>query len=256
NGFGVGGPAEFPYQGAVADANQIGAAHTAIQQALPQPLCSNNPLAPKPGHAGSPFDRQGAANRFKIPDCVDYAAGGAIQDYPNVVRVINGSAMTSASFPKGLSIVSNLPVYMTGDHNKLSTQASGTSVPWISSLIAGDRVNMISNSWSDANSRWDINPSLVDRLASNTTYNTALITDSLTFFLEDWNGKTMTVNGSEVLGHNQVYSLHDNYCCGNVSYQPPTRVFNFDPHFAYITNQPPGTPTFPVSAVLIWANPE
>jgi len=262
NGFGLGGPDEYPDQGAAADTTtpEPSFAHPATQQALPQPLCSNtkDPMLLKPGLAGQNFDLHGGQAAFKIPDCNNYVALGSIQAYPNVIRVINGHDMLQANLPNGLSIVSNLPVYLNGDYNQKSVQGSGTATPWIPSLVAGDRVTMISNAWNDGLARWDKDPNTdgIARNATKTTYNTAMLTDALTEFLEDWTNKDMTVNGSMVLGHNYVYTMHLNYCCGNVSYQPPNRIFNFDPHFQYITNQPPGTPVFPVSATLNWSNPQ
>lgn len=262
-GFGAGGPTEFKFNGAIADPNQIGATDPNVQQALPQPLCSNNVSLGQPAsaYASTAFDSQGPPAtpvvRFNVPDCAAYSAAGAIQAFPDVVRLVNAANLNGAILSSGLSIVSNLPVYMTGDYNTSSNVASATSSPWVSSLVAGDKVTYLSNAWDDAKSGWSQNPNAFARAATNTTYNTALITEpstNLSVLLEDWTGRNLTLNGSVVMGYNAVYALHQNYCCANVSYQPPNRTFNFDQHFGFINNQPPGTPVFPISAVLLWTN--
>ncbi len=254
NGFGGGGPAEFPYQGGVADANQIARAHPAQQQALPEALCSSAGGAVLPGNL---FDSQGpaatAVGRFRIPDCANYVAGGA---YPNVIRVVNGSVLDPNVLKKGLSVITNLPLFMTGDYNTSSNVTSTGAKPWVAALLGGDKVFFISNAWNDRLSRWDQGPGATLRPATDTTYNTALLgdpSDTLTMFLEDWSANTMTFTGSLVFGYQQLYSLHSNFCCGTVTYQPPVRNFTYDPHFSLISNQPPGTPAFPVSATSVWA---
>lgn len=262
SGFGGGSPAEVPTQGSVADAKQIAPAHTAVQEALPQPLCSDN------GSAGVAFDGQGPLAapiaRFTIPNCDSYSAAPtapnpAIPAWPNVLRVTNGRDLNNGQFPAGLSIISNLPTYLAGDFNATSTQGSMTSTPWIPALVGGDKIILLSNAWDDASDGWDKNPSSTNRIASATTYNSAILSDpslTLTTLLENWYGKDLIQNGSLVFGHNDVYALHANYCCGNVTYEPPNRTFNFDPHFSLITNQPPGTPVFPLAAILMWTNPQ
>lgn len=264
-GYGTGGPAPHPFQGAQNDANQIAPTHSATQRALPQPLCSNSPalLPPlSPGLAGQPFDFQGTALapevRFRIPDCASYVTGG-IEAFPNAVRVVNGATLNAGVLPKGLSIVTNLPLYMTGDYNTGSNVTTATSTPWLPSLLAGDKVAFVSNAWTDRLSRWDQAPSATNRLASNTTYNTAMLTEpayTLSLFLENWTGRNMRMNGSMVIGHNAVYALHDNYCCGTLTYDPPNRFFNYDQHFNAMINQPPGTPVFPISAIAVWSKTE
>ncbi|MGE4132798.1 MAG: hypothetical protein AB7F86_14230 [Bdellovibrionales bacterium] len=261
NGFGGGGPAEIPtWHGTAADATQIRTTDVAQmnQNGLPQPLCSNATTAPSPGRAGLPFDFQGTTLdpriRFRIPDCANYAAGGA---WPNAVRVVNGANLDPGILPKGLSLVSNIPVYLVGNFNTINyTDTSPTSTPWVPSLIAGDKVALVSRNWQDRRSPWDKNPSAQARPALDTTYNTAILSEpseTITVLLEDWTGHRLTVNGSKVFGYDAVYALHDNVCCGNRTYDPPNREFNFDPHFGLITNQPPGTPVYPVSALAVWS---
>lgn len=255
NGYGVGGPVEPPFHGSLNMPNPVaagqaapGTIHPAVEQALPQPLCTSDPL-----YIGRDFDRHaGGRARFHIPSCAAYNANGS---WPNAVRVINGSTLTTARLPKGISIITNLPAYLVGNFNTNSDTSAANAAPWVPSLVGGDKVILISNNWSDTRSRWDQLMSASHRVANRTTYNVALLTEpsqTLTSLLEDWTNIDLTVNGSMVYGYNAVYALHDNWCCGDQTYDPPDRNFNFDPHFGLINNQPPGTPVFPVSAVSMW----
>ncbi len=253
NGYGGGSPFEHPFQGAVPDGTQALVSHPATQQALPQPLCTTGAGGPAAtAFAGDAFDAQGADVRFRIPDCASYAGGGA---WPNAIRVVNGATLNRLRLTKGLSIVSNIPVYLVGNFNTNSNHALVNSIPWTPALIAGDKVALISGNWNDSRSRWDVSPNLNNRPASDTTYKTAIMhepSDTLTVLLEDWANRDLTVWGSMVYGYNAVYALHNNTCCGDQTYDPPDRIFNFDPHFGLITNQPPGTPVFPISAIAVW----
>ncbi len=271
-GYGVGGPNEHPFHGLFNMINTLPPApylpsypvaagqaeptrtHTAVQQALPQPLCSS--LGAGAGNlAGRDFDRHGVPAtraRFRVPDCALYNNQAP---WPNALRVVNGANLNGVRLPRGISIITNLPTYLVGNFNTSSNVSAANAVPWVSSLVGGDKVILQSNAWSDLRSRWDQIPSAQARIATNTTYNVALLTEpssTLTSLLEDWSGRDLIVNGSMVYGYNAVYALHDNTCCGNQTYDPPDRTFNFDPHFGLITNQPPGTPVFPVSAVSMW----
>lgn len=282
-GFGAGGPAEYPFHGAFninttglnaiqyprgpgrpyingnpaymvatgqADPVRI---HPAVQQALPQPLCSSSGLGPG-AFAGRDFDRHGAPARarFAVPDCALYNNQAP---FPNALRVINGGILNTATLPRGISVVTNLPTYIVGNFNTTSNVSAANAVPWVSSLVGGDKVIFISNNWNDTLSPWHREPDDFGRTATNTTYNVALLTEpssTLTSLLENWTNRDLIVNGSMVYGYNAVYALHDNTCCGARTYDPPDRTFNFDPHYGLITNQPPGTPVFPVSAVSMW----
>lgn len=254
-GFGGGGPAEPPWHGAHADPLQDPiSGGSPIQQALPQPLCSDGAMAPpvQSGIAGREFDLPGVESRFRVPDCAIYNAGNS---WPNALRIVNGAGMARARLPKGLSITTNLPVYLVGNYNTQSIVTAVNSVPWMPSLVAGDKVAFVSNNWTDARSDWNNGSAGTLRPATSTIFNTALMTepsDTLTMFIEDWTGRDLTMNGSVVYGYNAVYALHKNSCCSNITYEPPNRNFRFDPHFGLITNQPPGTPAFPISAVAVW----
>jgi len=186
---------------------------------------------------------------------------------PNAIRLINGGVLPS----NGLTVASMNPVYIQGDYNTGTTNnpnavpanvgnSSDTASPTVSgytrvpAAVIGDAVMFLSNSWSDSNSSL----SLSARNASNTTYNTAIVSgfmpsgyqptvgaqygysggaNNFPRFLEDWSGNYCTYYGSMVeLFTSQIFTGQWN--TGNI-YSPPIRCWNFDPN--YTTTPPPGS---------------
>jgi hypothetical protein len=182
------------------------------------------------------------------------------------VRLLNGSRVPTT----GLTVASTNPIYIQGDFN---TGATGTNVP---SNVAGsysdpnnppqsqlstytrapcsviaDAVNLLSNSWVDANSYAGTG----SRTASNTTINTAIVSgivqtaavggdgsysggaENFPRFLEDWSSSTLTYYGSMVELYKSQQSIGE-WGKANV-YSPPTRKWFFDTNFR--TTPPPGT---------------
>ena len=184
------------------------------------------------------------------------------------IRLKNGSKIPTS----GLTIASNNPVYIQGDFN---TGGTGSTVPsnnssnqnsdgtYVdpsnppSSTVSGytraptsilaDAVNLLSNSWSDANAG-------SVPAASDTTFNVAVIAgivptnvnsdgaysggaENFPRFLEDWTNKTLTYYGSMVELYKSQQSIGE-WGKANV-YVPPTREWYFDTNFR--TNPPPGT---------------
>ena len=147
----------------------------------------------------------------------------------NAIRLKNGGKLPE----DGLTVASQNAIYIQGDYNTGATSASGaTAVPSNSSgnpnntatptvagytrkpaAVIGDAVMLLSNAWSDGNSSLSIG----QRMASNTTYNTALISgvmpsgyepggaaaqygysggaNNYPRFLENWNARTCTYFG-------------------------------------------------------------
>jgi hypothetical protein len=185
------------------------------------------------------------------------------------IRIKNGSLIPSS----GLSIVSNNPVYIQGDFN---TGGTGATVPsnnpanfnadgtyidqanppnsYVSGYtrapcsILADAVNLLSNSWLDANAG-------NVPTASPTTFNTAVIAgivptspvggdgaysggaENFPRFLENWTTKTLTYYGSMVELFKSNQSIGE---WGKAAvYVPPTREWFFDTNFR--TKPPPGS---------------
>jgi hypothetical protein len=152
------------------------------------------------------------------------------------IRLKNGATLPDG----GLTLVSDNAVYIQGDYN--------TAASWQPSAVAGDAVNILSNSWSDANS----SASLSGRNASNTTINTAILSgivstrtnpntysggvENFPRFLENWSGDTLTYNGSMVQIFNSKQAV-GTWGKGNV-YDPPNRNWAFDSRLR--STPPPG----------------
>ncbi len=185
-----------------------------------------------------------------------------------VVRLKNGRVLPS----KGLTIGTSHPVYIQGDYNTGNGSVpsdSGNSDNLASPIAPGysraaasvvaDAVTLLSNSWSDANSTLSV---AVSRLASHTTYNTAILAGfnastattysggaiNLPRFLEDWKdpGACMTYYGSMVqlfASESQTKAFQKPYDAinnpfGNV-YSPPMRSWNYDSNLS--STPPPGS---------------
>jgi len=174
------------------------------------------------------------------------------------VRLVNGSKIPAT----GLTVASLNPVYVQGDFNTGGTplsdgnpgdptnpQVSGyTRAP---SAVIADAVNILSNSWNDANSYSGTS----SRVATNTTVNTAILAgivataavggdgsysggaENFPRFLEDWSHAVLTYYGSMVELYQSQQSIGE-WGKSNV-YVPPTRRWYFDPNFK--VKPPPGS---------------
>jgi hypothetical protein len=174
------------------------------------------------------------------------------------VRLINGSKIPSS----GLTVASVNPVYIQGDFNTGGSPASDASpsdptTPQVagytraSCSILADAVNLLSNSWNDANSFAGTS----SRTASNTTINAAIISgnvptapvggdgsysggaENFPRFLENWSSATLTYYGSMVELYQSAQSTGE-WGKANV-YSPPKRQWYFDTNFK--TKPPPGS---------------
>ncbi len=237
--------------------------------ALPFQLCSSSLPAT------TPMDGTPTGAFFKVPSCNKYGDTtnpANMTSYPNSIRFINGKNILPINFPNGLSLISNISVYVTGDMNihsdpkDLSSQAG--SAGWMPFLVGGDQVTLLSNNWTDANGKWELSTGRITRPATTTTYNMAMITgwarsitsqplNSLPALNEDWSlaPATMTYNGSIMVGFYPVYYRHGrsySRWSPNASYTAGPRFINFDEHYNNMANQPPGTPTYNISSVINW----
>jgi hypothetical protein len=154
------------------------------------------------------------------------------------IRLVNGSDL-----PDKLTVVSEDPVYIKGDFN--TVQKKGAAV-------IADAVNLLSGAWNDANK----SPTSALPTAIPTTYNLAIITgnnttvaggqyngglENLPRFHEKWTGVNCKITGSFVNTWNSQYATGDWVIAGNY-YQPPNRLWTYDPQFNQVANLPPFTP--------------
>ena len=190
---------------------------------------------------------------------------------PRTIRLKKGGILPN----EGLTIASQNPIYIQGDYNT-GTTTSSTAVPANSTgnpnntdspvvsgytrkpaAVIADAVMFLSNNWNDANASSGVS----SRPASNTTYNTAIMSGFLPSgfdpdgsgptaaygysggannyprFLESWSNRTCTYYGSMVeLFQSQVFT--GKWDTGNI-YSAPTRRWNYDT--LYNTTPPPGS---------------
>jgi hypothetical protein len=239
-----------------------------VVQALPLPLCGGS-------------SSTSLTTVLNMVPCSTTTMRGA-----NAVRVWNAATIDPNILPRGLTIASNGPVYVLGDINTGSLAAGVPDTPrvddvtknWVPLMVAGDAVTLLSNNWDDAPRAWDASPAvrynnvvtgLVGTDAANTTYVMAVLAghveraggtesggvNNFPRFLENWSGRVATIHGSLVAGFRSVYQdqgfvVADGTAAG--PYKAPQRNWNFDPNFAKPANQPPGAPSFFVSAIERW----
>jgi hypothetical protein len=181
--------------------------------------------------------------------------------------------------PTGATVVSDQAIYTQGDYNR-GPIAPG-ALPRQPAAVIGDSVNVMSNNYwanncangcscnisGNLRARNDCQSILtltdVSRDGANTQINSAFLggvdettgsaynggLENYPRFHEDW-GSALTYNGSFVSLGNPVHV--DGLWCGTGGsttsgcniYNPPTRVWQYDPAFNQVANLPPLTPRF------------
>jgi hypothetical protein len=190
------------------------------------------------------------------------------------VRVVNGRVIDRAAFPKGLTIVSNLPMFALGDINSTSVPASKPSAAksmneaganWRPLLLGADIVTLQSTSWEDWRSNWNAPVSDAGtRVAGATTYHFEVLTGWLesaagsrdeTFYVtrpvENWEPVARTLRGSIVIGFGSVFAQRFDWNWrsnndGSSSNAPKLHAYDY--MLDILDNQPPGSPRFQVTA--------
>lgn len=185
------------------------------------------------------------------------------------VLVKNGELLPSNY---GLTIATPEPIYVAGNYN--TKDAGGTSsgsdtAHTRQAALIGDAITVLSKTWDLADPVYG-NRAFANRIAQSTTVNAAFLAgivetttgqysggvENYPRFLEDWNGKTFTYNGSMVVMYPSQYATGLWKGTGSTIgiYNPPTRVWAFDQNFRNVNKLPPGTPS--VRAVIrgAWAS--
>lgn len=181
----------------------------------------------------------------------------------HAVRVSNGTIIpTNGPAPaqaQGFTLATINPIYVWGHYNTPNLSHQGTenvSAVFPASLL-GDSLTILSSNWTDS-VYGNGSTALSIRSASDTTVNAAIIAgavyttgtgvgnwsggiQNLPRLLENWTGRTLTLNGSLV---NLYPSVQANTQFQNpgVYYNAPTRNFNFNTNFTNPAKLPPGTP--------------
>ncbi|MCP4504666.1 MAG: hypothetical protein GY822_32580 [Deltaproteobacteria bacterium] len=259
--------------------------YATVQTELPFPLCSTDSTMVSVGSgtmralgSKSAFSRFGES-AFHVSHCGDYTAYnptdtndqmlGNTGGWITGVRVMNGRNLDSAVFPRGLSVISNMPMYVLGDMNNDSTPHSDETLPasasgeWIPLLLGGDVMYHLSNAWDDNRASWNNYSRSSTRVATNTIFNISELIGwvpsnsgnggtrfhNLQGYLETWKRKYHYINGSVAIGWKAVYNRNNRTSGGQYAYSPPARKWTFDNNYRFFANQPPGTPTFDVAAM-------
>lgn len=88
-----------------------------------------------------------AANDFGVQDC-------AHASRPNAVRLYGAGFVDPSAFPKGLTIATDLPVYVYGDLNRVQL-VGGVPQRQVKVAVVADRVTFLSRGWRDAEHPWN-----------------------------------------------------------------------------------------------------
>ncbi|MBN1516800.1 hypothetical protein JXA32_09560 [Candidatus Sumerlaeota bacterium] len=159
---------------------------------------------------------------------------------PGVVRIRNADELPTTSVD-GFSIATDDSIYIEGDYNTTNKTAS---------MVAGDALYVLSNSWRDSYST-----NYGSRYASDTRINAVCIqgivptdvhdsysggVENYFRLLEQWdNGSDLIFNGSIICLY---YSENTGkWIYGNPQYTKPGRIWSWDPDLA-TSGGPPGVP--------------
>ena len=180
---------------------------------------------------------------------------------PRGVKIINGANVYGRK-GNGTTITTNGGMYVQGDFNTTSAHLSdGSTNP---AMIMADQITALSAGWSDTNAGSPITSRVatgnININAGILTGNTAATTtvasggaQNLVRYLENWNGKTVTVFGS--LGRLfESTSFESPFQQPGLVYgKPAARNFTFDQ--SLIKHPPSGSPTttaFSRGSFFVW----
>jgi hypothetical protein len=259
-----------------------------FQRALPQTLCTDTtPANVDDGvlatYGGANDFSAGTGRRFFVPRCEDYDTG-ALNAQVNAVRVINADTVSRTTLPFGLSIVTNMPMFVLGSLNTSSIPADrpgDSNVGWAPVMVGGDTIGLLSNAWTDAKAPWNVPVATywLTRNAASTRYHGAFLygwaeaasgpsggcREELSYSMrlhEHWHRGAglpldRVVRGSIFVGWNSVYgtafsNVHerDNESGAWHDGAGNTKIYSYDHHLDVIQNQPPAAPQFQLTNVL------
>ena len=198
---------------------------------------------------GNPLEVQNFANNMPENGLLYATRSDNDADELPAIRLLNGSEIDSSV---GLTVVSNLPVYVQGDYNTVNKTKAA---------VICDAINILSNSWDDSNSTSDLS----SRIAGDTTVNAAFISgvvptvgsnysgglENLPRMHEKWSNKTLFIRGSFiVLWESQFATAEWSY--GGDIYKAPGRNWDYDIDFNDSENLPPFTPYAVKTTRVAW----
>jgi hypothetical protein len=195
----------------------------------------------------------------------------------SVVRLAN-AARLPYNGNIGFSVATQNPLYVWGDYNittnrggsitnysrAVGSTTNGFTVP---SALLADSITILSSNWLDSSSAG----AYTSRGAANLTINAAIVTGNvpstgtsattfsggvhnLTRLLENWSGDNLVYNTSIVCLFSSQMATNQFQMPG-AYYDPPTRLWGFDPTFYNPAREPPGIPTALVPIRFNWLQP-
>lgn len=274
--LGSGAPAQVanPAWDGTSLSNALDVNNRPYEQALPYALCSGSAVR-QTWHSWT----AAGGDDFYVPRCVRYTDTATfptttdrLHSRMTSVRIFNGDDHTGAEWPDGLTIASNLPVFVLGDYNdtSVSSDVPGTlTANWKPALVAGDTVSILSNNWSDDRSPWNLSttkfPTTSHRPATATVYHFQVLAgwlvsaggsrDEVSYFtrlLEDWRGQLRDIRGSIVIGFNSHYGMRFDWDGNNCADDSTDKTYMYDYNLDALDRQPPGAPRYIVNAVRSW----
>lgn len=116
---------------------------------------SSPSLASCPGASSNAVHKPRSVNRIPLGLCgagANLTAGAfngvescASASRPNAVRVFNASRVPTNAFPRGLTIATDLPLYIYGDVNRVTNPPT----PQVKVAFVADRITFLSRGWRD-----------------------------------------------------------------------------------------------------------
>jgi len=255
----------------------VGPGHAAAQQALPMPLCTTDRAYVGDDLTGGDF--------FVAPSCDDYGYGDRDADgaaRPNAVRIFHAADLLAEGrggpvldrdgdgHADGLTLASNLPVYLLGPTNTTSDADDASSEAWTPFYVAADQVTLMSSAWDDEHAPWGerARDTAGGRVAADTTFCVSVLagwarsaedpgaaySGGVQGFLrtiEDWSGATATFRGALDIGYASVHHRWPPSDEAEVAVAP-TWDLAHDPHLTNLDNSPPGAATYVVHGPTRW----
>lgn len=212
-----------------------------LKASLEQPGTSTNLIKLKNSWNGLVYASQDTASAA-VPYGVLLTNGAELPNNP----------LTNAQ--TGLTVATNLPVYIHGDYNTtvngVSSGALNLPTTRKPASVIGDAVNLLSNAWNNSKTSGSGLPK-----GTSTIFNTAMIAgntetsvgtyngglENLPRFHEDWTNRTCTIAGSFVnLWSSKI--AKGKWVYGSNVYTAPNRVWDFDSNYKEYVKIPPFTP--------------
>ena len=183
--------------------------------------------------------------QFQIAACSStslWGSAGGEGSVPNALRLVRGRLIDAVDFPVGLTIATNLPMYVQGDIN--SGTLGSEDVARRKVLLAADRVTLLSAQFSDDTRPW--NTSRPAKIAGSSTIVASFITgiphnanaDQAFRSAESWRNGYAIIKGSVVIG---FFSVFDKDTKSTVGFGSGLKLVN-DTHLTNPLVQPPGVP--------------